>query len=154
VQLSKKSDYALRAMVELAACHNEVSITAGAIAKKHEIPLPFLEQILHDLKHAGLVKSRLGASGGYCLARAPKEITFGQVIRVMEKSLAPIGCVDLTDPSPCANFTSCRFHQVMARLRDAMSGVVDHTTLADVAGTAPPVPQVPRALRAAVGTPT
>ncbi len=132
MQLSKKSDYALRAMVELAACPGGASMNAGALAKKHDIPLPFLEQILHDLKRAGLVKSRLGATGGYTLARPPQDITFGQVIRVMEGSLAPIGCVDLTAPVSCTNLASCRFHQVMARLRDAIGSVVDHTTLADV----------------------
>lgn len=135
MHLSKKSDYALRAMVELAVPRPAVHpIKSREIAEKHGIPIHFLEQILHHLKHAGLVNSHLGTSGGYTLAKAPQYITFGEIVRLFEGSIAPIGCVDPAQPSPCSDMLSCRFHQVMARLRDAMAGVMDHTTLADVAG--------------------
>lgn len=138
MHLSQRSDYAFRALVELSQAHIKGEwLTAKDIASKEGIPIKFLEQIMLTLRHAGLVKSRMGVKGGYTLAKAPNEITFGTVIRIFEGPIAPIGCVNPAEVSLCSELWHCKFHGVMLRLRDAISGVVDQTTLADVMGPIP-----------------
>jgi len=133
MKLSQRSDYALRAMVELALAYNDGTfLSARDIAKREGIPGKYLEQILFTLKTADYVESKMGVHGGYSLARPPQEITMGDIIRTFEGTVAPIGCVSTTNPKPCPELWHCRFHRVMADLRDAISGVVDHTTLADL----------------------
>jgi Rrf2 family protein len=122
-------------MVELALTyHDRRFLTARDIAKSEGVPIKFLEQILLTLKHAGFVDSKMGARGGYALKKPPGEITFGAVIRTFEGAIAPIGCVDLNNPKFCSELWHCRFHRVMSMLRDAISNIVDKTTLADVCG--------------------
>jgi len=135
MHLSQKSDYAFRALVELGLAYRRHQIlSAKDIASKEGIPLKFLEQILLTLKHAGIIQSKMGVKGGYTLAKAPEQITFGAVIRIFEGPIAPIGCVHPEQQSLCSELWHCKFHSVMVRLRDAIAGVVDHTTLADVIG--------------------
>ena len=133
MNISKRTDYALRAMVELALVYNDQNyVSAKEISKSEGIPLKFLEQILSTLKNVGYVESRVGPGGGYMLIKPPHETTFGDLIRLFEGDVAPIGCVKIDNPKFCSEKWHCRFHKVMADLRDAISGVVDNTTLADV----------------------
>ncbi len=133
MKLSIRTDYAFRALVEIAMAHkHQKYIAAKEISERESIPVKFLEQILASLKKSGFVISKKGTHGGYTLARPPSEITFGEVICSLEGSTAPIGCVDSTNPKYCSELWHCRFHLVMAKLRDAISGVVDNTTLADI----------------------
>ena len=133
MKLSRRTDYALRAMVELSLAHGEEKfLSTSKISETENIPVKFLEQILSALKGAGIVESRLGPRGGYQLIRPPEEITFGEVIRLFEGDHAPTGCVRLENPVFCSEKWHCRFHRVMLQLRNAVSNVVDNTTFADV----------------------
>lgn len=138
MKLSKKSEYGLRALLELTIAHDETTLQRHEIADRQHIPIEFLEQILLTLKRAGLVASRRGIKGGYTLIKQPKEITLGHVIRLLDGPLAPIGCVSKTayqkcNECPYANKTRCPLQQVMGEVRDAISGILDHYTLADFA---------------------
>ncbi|MDH4083976.1 MAG: Rrf2 family transcriptional regulator [Nitrospira sp.] len=138
MKLSKKSEYGLRALLELTIAHGKTTLQRHEIADRQRIPIEFLEQILLTLKRAGLVASRRGIKGGYTLIKQPREITLGHVIRLLDGPLAPIGCVSKTayqkcNECPYANKTRCPLQQVMGAVRDAIAGILDHYTLADFA---------------------
>ncbi len=141
MRLSAKSDYALRALTDLAENYNVRLVQTREIASRHRIPEKFLEQILRDLKNGGVVVSRSGIHGGYRLSRSPEKITFGEVIRLFEGSLAPLGCVSVGQYIPCPEESMCRFQMVMRRVRDAVAGILETTNLADVTPiSAPSIP--------------
>lgn len=107
----------------------------GSIAREESIPIKFLEAILLDLKSHGLLESKLGRKGGYRLSRPPSAVTVGSIIRMMEGPLAPIPCASETAFKPCAeckDIESCGTRIIMREVRDAISGVLDRTTLADL----------------------
>jgi len=138
MKLSKKSEYGLRALLELTAVHPKGTIQRHDIAARQHIPIEFLEQILLALKRAGLLTSRRGIKGGYRLIKQPKDVTLGQVIRILDGPLAPIGCVSRTAYQKCsdcpyANQARCPVQQVMGTVRDAIAGILDHYTLEDFA---------------------
>lgn len=142
MKLSKKSEYALRALIELTLVHGTATLQRHEIAARQHIPVEFLEQILLALKRAGLLSSRRGMKGGYALIKSPDEITLGQVIRVLDGPLAPIGCVSKTAYQKCSdcpyvNKAQCPVQQVMGTVRDAIAGILDHYTLADFAAGSP-----------------
>ncbi len=142
MKLSKKSEYALRALIELTQVHGTSTLQRHEIAARQHIPVEFLEQILLALKRAGLLSSRRGMKGGYALIKSPNEITLGQVIRVLDGPLAPIACVSKTAYQKCsdcpyANKARCPVQQVMGTVRDAIAGILDHYTLADFAAGSP-----------------
>src|SRR5215467_9303381 len=142
MRLSKKSEYGLRALLELTLAYGKTSLQRHDIADRQHIPVEFLEQILLALKRAGLLTSRRGMKGGYSLIKSPEDITLGQVIRVLDGPLAPIGCVSKTAYQKCsdcpyANKTQCPVQQVMGTVRDAIAGILDHYTLADFAAGSP-----------------
>jgi Rrf2 family cysteine metabolism transcriptional repressor len=142
MKLSKKSEYGLRALLELTLAHGKTMLQRHAIATRQHIPVEFLEQILLSLKRAGLVSSRRGIKGGYVLIKAPQDITLGQVIRVLDGPLAPIGCVSKTAYQKCsdcpyANTPRCPLQHVMGTVRDAIAGILDHYSLADFAAGHP-----------------
>jgi Rrf2 family protein len=110
------------------------------IAKRQHIPVEFLEQILLALKRAGLLASRRGLKGGYALIKPPEQITVGQVIRILDGPLAPIGCVSKTAYQKCrdcpyADKAQCPVQHVMGPVRDAIAGILDHCTLNDFAAS-------------------
>lgn len=142
MKLSKKSEYGLRALLELALVHEKTTLQRRDIADRQHIPVEFLEQILLTLKRAGLVSSRRGVNGGYDLIKQPNEITLGQVIRILDGPLAPISCVSRTayqkcNDCPYTNKPRCPVQQVMGTVRDAIAGVLDHYSLADFAAGHP-----------------
>src|SRR5262250_974591 len=142
MRLSKKSEYGLRALLELTLAYGKTSLQRHDIADRQHIPVEFLEQILLALKRAGLLSSRRGMKGGYTLIKPPEDITLGQVIRILDGPLAPIGCVSKTAYQKCsdcpyANKTQCPVQQVMGTVRDAIAGMLDHYTLADFAAGSP-----------------
>jgi len=130
VRLSAKADYALRASVELAAA-GDGPVKAEAIARKQSIPLRFLEHILLDLKHAGLVSSQRGAEGGYWLAQPPAEITLADVIRAVEGPLANVRGVRPEELDYAGSATPLR--EVFVALRASIRAVLEEVTVADVA---------------------
>ncbi|WP_455242419.1 RrF2 family transcriptional regulator, partial [Petrachloros mirabilis] len=134
MKLSKKSEYGLRALLELTEAHGDTTLQRQEIASRQRIPLEFLEQILLALKRAGLLSSRRGVNGGYRLIKPPDQITLGQVIRILDGPLAPIACVSKTayqkcNDCPYADKTSCPVQQAMRTVRDAIAGILDHYTL-------------------------
>ncbi len=135
MKLSKRGEYGLRAMVDLASQPPGVVAPMKEIAQREQIPVKFLEQILLTLRNAGLLRSRMGVGGGYSLAKAPSEITLGQIIRILDGPLAPIRCVSQSAYEKCAcpDEKTCGLRLVMFDVRNAISEILDRTTLADVA---------------------
>jgi Rrf2 family protein len=134
MRVSAKVDYALRAMVELAAAPPGVNTTAEQLASAQQIPPKFLESILSQLRSGGLVASRRGAEGGYRLARAADEISVADVIRELE---GPIATVRGVRPDELEYEGAARaLRDVWLELRTHMRDVLEETTLADIAGPA------------------
>ena len=138
MKLSKKSEYGLRALLELTLVDGKTTLQRHQIAERQHIPVEFLEQILLPLKRAGLLSSRRGMKGGYALIKRPEEITVGQVIRILDGPLAPISCVSKTAYQKCrdcpyADKPSCPVQQVMGPVRDAIAHILDNYTLRDFA---------------------
>ncbi|MCC4246764.1 RrF2 family transcriptional regulator [Stappia indica] len=132
--LSQKTQYALKAVIALArATPDEVRMTSE-IAEAQNIPKKFLEQILLDLKHHGIVVSRRGKTGGYMLRKSPDLITFGEILRIIEGPLAPLSCLSRTAYrrcDGCTDETSCEIRRVFARVAEANRAILDTTTIAD-----------------------
>lgn len=132
--ISQKSKYALRALLALASRPEGETMLIGEIAAQEVIPRKFLEQILLDLKHQGLVVSRRGKAGGYLLLRRPETVTFGEVLRLMDGPLAPLPCLSkmaYRRCGDCANEQACRIRKVFARVAESTRSILDTTTLAD-----------------------
>jgi Rrf2 family cysteine metabolism transcriptional repressor len=135
VRFSKKSEYGLRALIELTK-HYGHAITRQEIGQRQNVPVVFLEQILLRLKHAGLLASTRGVQGGYALIKHPSVVTLGQVIRILDGPLAPIGCVSQTayrkcEDCPYARKTHCPLQHVMGGVRNAIADILDHYSLED-----------------------
>jgi Rrf2 family protein len=132
VRISAKADYAVRAAVELAATPGERPVKAERIATAQEIPLNFLENILGELRHAGIVRSHRGAEGGFRLARAPDQVTIADIIRAVEGPLASVRGGPPEETSyPGA---SAALPRVWIAVRANLREVVENVTVADVAG--------------------
>lgn len=129
MKISTKGRYALRLMLDLAINNTGENISIKAIAARQEISTKYLEQIISMLNRAGFVKSERGSGGGYRLAKKPEEYTVGMILRLTEGSLAPVACVD---EEQCPRFLECATASVWKKLNDAISGVVDSITLADL----------------------
>jgi Rrf2 family protein len=139
MRLSKKGEYAVRALVEIGfETHRRPAslIQISTVAQRTNIPEKFLEQILLALRNGGVLKSKRGVEGGYSLAKAAPEITLGEVIRLLDGPLAPIPCVSKTayEPCSCPDQESCGLHIAMKEVRDAIAGILDNYTLERVIG--------------------
>jgi Rrf2 family protein len=132
MNISTKSEYGLRALIYLASNRERDAVPAREIAEKWNVPVKYLEQILKLLKDAGLIESQMGVSGGYRLARPATLITAGEVIRILDGRIAPVGCVSTYDYEPCEFEPACGLKTLWARTRAAMLGVLDQTTIADL----------------------
>lgn len=135
MRLSTRSQYGLRALVDLVRHASEGPIPLAVLAERNNLPPKFLEHILAVLKHAGLVRTTLGAHGGYTLAIDPRQVSIGRVIRLLDGALAPISCVSLRyyEPCTCPDEASCALRDVMIDVRDAILAIVDRETLAELA---------------------
>ena len=131
MRISAKADYAVRAMVELAATVEEKPIKAERIATAQDIPLNFLENILGELRHAGLVRSHRGAEGGFRLARDPASISVADVIRAVD---GPLASVRGAPPEESEyKGASEALPRVWIAVRANLRRVVEHVTVADIA---------------------
>jgi Rrf2 family protein len=133
--LSSKARYALRALVELARAQGG-QITAGELSARAEAPRKFLEAILLELTRRGVVVSRRGKLGGYSLARPPEEISFAEVIRVIDGPLALAPCVSrlsFRKCDDCPDLVTCSIREALLRARDATAEVLEAYSLADAA---------------------
>jgi Rrf2 family protein len=132
--ISQKAKYALRALIALAEAPDNEPVFIAEIAETQAIPRKFLEQILLDLKHQGLVVSRRGKAGGYLLLRRPDTITFGEVMRIIEGPLAPLPCLSKMAYRKCEDCTdekSCRIRRVFTHVAEATRVILDGTTISD-----------------------
>ena len=120
MNISTKSEYGLRALIHLASNTGREALPAREIGERWHVPVKYLEQILTALKEAGIVESQVGASGGYRLARPATLITAGEVIRVLDGRLAPVGCVSTYDYEPCEFEPACGLKTLWARTRAAI----------------------------------
>jgi len=133
--LSKKTKYAIKALLALTEHGGEEPMRIADIAREQQIPPKFLELILLALKHQGLVRSRKGKGGGYLLARKPDDIYLGQVVRMFEGPLAPVPCASQTAYERCADCRDesvCGVHIAMKKVRDATAKILDNTSLASL----------------------
>jgi len=140
--ISQKAKYALRALVALARLGEGQSAMISDIARDQAIPKKFLEQILLELKRAGFVMSKRGRLGGYGLLKSPEEITFGEVLRLIDGPIAPLPCLSkiaYQRCKDCADEASCEIRHVFARVTIATREVLDSTTLRDALSDAPVV---------------
>jgi Rrf2 family protein len=125
----------MKAMLALGRRYREGPVLISSLAREESIPLKFLEGILLDLKTRGLLESKLGRKGGYQLSRPPSTITIGSIVRIIEGPLAPLPCASETAYRPCEecrDVENCGTRIVMRRVRDAISDVLDRTTLAEL----------------------
>jgi Rrf2 family protein len=134
MKLSKRSEYGLKALIELAASYGQGVVQVAQIAQKHHISAKFLELILLDLRHAGVVHSRQGVHGGYYLAAPPEQITIGQVVRILDGTIAPIRCVSKMsyERCTCPDEARCELRLIMLKVRNAIADILDNISLADV----------------------
>src|ERR687892_2056800 len=136
MKLSKRGEYALRALIDLGIA-SELGwpmLQITELASKEKLPIKFLEQIFTQLKSAGYVASRRGKFGGYSLARPMTQIKFGAVIRLIDGPLAPIRCVSQTSyvRCSCPDEIHCGLRILMFDVRNAISTILDRYTLADI----------------------
>ena len=133
--LTAKGKYSLKALGYLARLPPGVTTQASDIAGANNIPKKFLDAILGELRHAGIVRSRKGPGGGYRLAREPSAIKIGHVIRTIDGPLAPIACASRTAYRPCRDcrdVKGCSVRLLMTKVRDSMSEVLDRVSVADM----------------------
>jgi Rrf2 family protein len=132
--LSQKARYALRAMLHLAECKNEPSLQIADIAEQANVPRKFLEQILLDLKKRGLVHSTRGRHGGYRLAREASDISFAEIIRLIDGPLALSPCASRTAYrrcDDCTDETTCAIRKSLVDVRNATARILEEHSLAD-----------------------
>lgn len=141
MKVSTKGRYALRMMLEF-ALHPGECTKISQVAKRQQISVKYLEQIVTILCRAGYVKSVRGAQGGYLLSRDPSQYTVGQILRLTEGSLAPVVCLE-EEENPCSRSGRCATLKVWEKLNDAINDVVDHVTLADLVEEQKSMPDIP-----------
>ena len=139
--LTNKGKYGLKAMVHLAGLEPGALAQVADIAEANSISKKFLDHILTELRHAGLVYSKKGKGGGYALARAPEEIKVGTIVRVLDGPLAPIPCASVTAfriCEDCADPDGCAVRLVMTEARNALAEVLDNRSLAELRAKSSP----------------
>ena len=131
MRITYKGDYALKTTLDLAAHYGNGPITINDLARRADIPIKFLEQILLDLKRAGFVESKRGKVGGYLLAKPPSQIRLGAVIKFIDGPIEPIACVD-KGYKGCADINRCIFRNIWAKVSEATNKIIDNITFEDL----------------------
>lgn len=138
MKLSKRGEYALRALIDLGIARElgRPLLQVSELVEKERLPEKFIVQILIQLREAGYVESKRGKHGGYSLARPMEAISFGQVVRLIDGPLAPIACVSHTAYARCTcpDEAHCGLRMLMLDVRNAIADVLDRYTLADIVG--------------------
>lgn len=132
MKLSKKSDYALRAIFHMTSIEKDTPISIRELARQNDIPRRFLENIMLELKEAGVVRSIAGRDGGYVLEKPADSLTMGEIVRRFDGILAPIGCVSVSDHEPCSQEGRCRFRRILLEIRDYTARRMDGVTIASI----------------------
>lgn len=136
MKLSKRGEYALRALIDFGIAYElgRPLLKIGELVEKERLPVKFLEQILTQLRGAGYIETKRGKAGGYFLAKPPKQISLGQVIRLIDGPLAPISCVSVTayERCTCPDEAHCCLRMLMLDVRNAIARILDRYVLGDV----------------------
>lgn len=133
MKLSTKGRYGLRALVDLAVYSEERPVSISEIAKRQDISIRYLEQLLAKLKKAGIVKSIRGAQGGYLMAKSIEEVSVGDVLRILEGDLVLVECTELTGASKsCIGSRYCVTKSVWKKINDSIEQAVDSILLKDL----------------------
>ena len=136
MKLSKKAEYALRALVAMGRAHQGTNFSIQDLAKSESIPLKFLEQILLALKNGGMLRSKRGVGGGYQLVVEPANISLGEVVTLIDGPFDPIPCVNAvgkpTVACECGVLGGCALGQTLAELRDDVARWLSEQTVAHV----------------------
>jgi Rrf2 family protein len=135
MRLSRRSEYGIRALVDLVRHDDAAPVPLAALAERNRLPPKFLEQIMSTLKHGGIVRTTLGAHGGYAMATDPAAVSIGRVIRLLDGALAPLPCVSLRYyvHCSCPDEATCSLRDVMLDVRDAILEILDKETLSELA---------------------
>jgi Rrf2 family protein len=134
LKVSSRVHYGLRAMTELARSYSQDRpLSIAEIARNEELPLAYLEQLVGELRRAGLVEGTRGVHGGYRLVRTPAAMTVGEIYRVLEGEVAPVSCTaEDYLPGSCARELECMSRPIWERVQQAILSVLDSTTLEDL----------------------
>ena len=136
MKISKKTDYALRALFAIAEI-KESSISIRELSESIDVPRRFLENIMLEMNKAGWVRSIPGRYGGYTLAKDSNEITLGEVIRFFECMIAMISCVSVSSYESCSQEGKCHFRRVFLNIRNLTAQILDKTTIASCLAQTP-----------------
>jgi len=133
MKITYKSDYALKAVLDLALRHEgREPVSIHDTAKRIDAPVKFLEQIYSGLKTHGIIESRRGSSGGYLLAKTPEKITVGEIIRLIEGPTEPISCIK-QDYTGCDEMYTCVFRSIWEDIHNATSHILDNVDFKELA---------------------
>jgi Rrf2 family protein len=132
MKISFKGDYALKIILDLAINFGNEKVQIKDISKRQDIPFKYLQQLILHLRSAGYVKTKTGPQGGVSLAKSPKQITVGEIIRLIEGTTSPIACVNDLSDTRCADERRCVFRCLWIEIRDKINEVVDNTTFEDL----------------------
>ena len=136
MHLSKKSEYALRATINLGIATEvgRATVSGSELAEANRLPLKFVERILQELREAGIVETHRGKFGGYCLAKPADQIGIGELVRLMDGRLAPICCAseNAYQPCTCPDEDHCGLRMIMIDVRNAIANILDRYTVAQV----------------------
>lgn len=133
MKITFKGDYALKIILDLAQNYRRELVQMKDLARRQDIPKKFLEQIVLLLKSAKYLNTTRGPKGGLSLAKAPGEITLGEIVRLVEGPTSPIACVSTTGYSPCNFEKRCVFRDIWLEIKTKTNAVLDHTTFAEMA---------------------
>ena len=133
--LSHKAQYAFRALTYLVNKYDKGPVLISEIARKKSIPLKFLENILLELKHAGILESKKGKGGGYYIKNNPSKTSVASVVRIVDGPIAMLPCISLYFYEKCKNCDekNCGLHDIMEKVRDATLKILENRTLQDLA---------------------
>jgi len=130
MQLSTRSRYGARAVLDIALHAQDGPVTLGEIARRQDVSTKYLGHIVNPLIAAGILESIRGPRGGYVMGRAPEDTRLGDIIRTLDGSMAPARCVDR--PGNCSRAPTCAMREVWTRIKDELEAAVDRITVADL----------------------
>jgi Rrf2 family protein len=131
--ITKRTDYATRAVLALTLATDDHPVTLNELSERTATPRSVVEQVMLQLRTAGLVRAERGPAGGYRLNKDPADITVERIVRLFQGPLAPIGCATRRDPEPCPMTDGCSLQSMWQEVRDATIAILNRTTFADLA---------------------
>ncbi len=146
MKISSRTEYGVRVLVTLARHGSDGPMSLAGIARAEKLPHAYLEQLVGDLRRAGLLTATRGQAGGYRLSRPAEEILLSEIVRALEGPLLEMPCAGADNLESCDRPQPCSVHELFQRVHEALDGTLSATTLAEVAASAggPPYPPVVR----------